>query len=286
MLLAPVDYYRADSVADAAGALSETDNARLLAGGQSLISLLKLRATQVDLLIDISRLSELRFIDKGDDGSVRIGAGMTYDELEHSDELEATLPIISKVAAMTVDQQIRNRGTIGGNVCHNDPINNFPVLSVALGAVMHLTGSGGDRDVSAEDFYTGFFSTTVGEDEILHSITFPALGDGYSVGWNEVEIGEAAARAVAVVRTENGNIADARLALGCLPVPTLRPETASALEGVAAEPETIAGATAEIADGIDFFPDDPDGTSDYRRALAPVVAKRAVLDAVGGGADE
>lgn len=286
MLLAPVDYYRADSVADAASALSETDGARLLAGGQSLISLLKLRATQVDLLIDISRLSELRFIDEGDDGSVRIGAGMTYDELEHSDELQAAQPIISKVAAMTVDQQIRNRGTIGGNVCHNDPINNFPVLSVALGAVMHLTGSGGDRDVSAEDFYTGFFSTAVGEDEILHSITFPALGEGYSVGWNEVEVGEAAARAVAVVRAENGNIADARLALGCLPVPTLRSETASALEGVAAEPEAVAGATADIAEGIDFFPDDPDGTSDYRRALAPVVAKRAVLDAIGGGADE
>ncbi|HEX6219478.1 MAG TPA: FAD binding domain-containing protein [Acidimicrobiia bacterium] len=286
MLLAPVDYYRADSIADAASALSETDGARLLAGGQSLISLLKLRATQVDLLIDISRLDELRFVDKGDDGSVRIGAGMTYDELEHSDELQAAQPIISKVAARTVDQQIRNRGTIGGNVCHNDPINNFPVLSVALGAVMHLTGSGGDRDVSAEDFYTGFFSTAVGEDEILHSITFPALGDGYSVGWNEVEIGEAAARAVAVVRTDNGSIADARLALGCLPVPTLRPEAASALEGVATDPEAVAGATADIADGIDFFPDDPDGTSDYRRALAPVVAKRAVLDAIGGGADE
>lgn len=286
MLLAPVDYYRADSLDDAANALSETDGARLLAGGQSLISLLKLRATQVDLLVDISRLEELRFIDKGGDGSIRVGAGMTYDELEHSDDLQSSHPVISRVAANTVDQQIRNRGTIGGNVCHNDPINNFPVLSVALGAVMHLTGSGGDRDVSAEDFYTGFFSTDVGEDEILHSITFPALGEGYSVGWNEVEIGEAAARAVAVVQTENGSISAARVALGCLPVPTLRPNTASALEGVAAEPDAIAEATATVAEGIDFFPDDPDGTSDYRRALAPVVAKRAVVDAIGGGSDE
>jgi carbon-monoxide dehydrogenase medium subunit len=284
MLLAPVDYYRPDSIEDAVSALSETDGARPLAGGQSLISLLKLRATQVDMLVDISRLDELRFIDVTDDGSIRIGAGMTYDELEHSDDIRNAQPIVSQIAAMTVDQQIRNRGTIGGNVCHNDPINNFPVLSVALGAVMHLSGSEGERDVAAEDFYTGFFSTAVGQDEILHSITFPALGEGYSAGWNEVEIGEAAARAVAVIRTENGNVSDARLALGCLPVPTLRQEAASALQGVATDPEAIASATANVADGIDFFPDDPDGTSDYRRALAPVVAKRAVLDAIGGGA--
>ena len=285
MLLAPVDYYRAENLDDAASALSETEGARVLAGGQSLISLLKLRATQVDLLVDISRLEELRFVDVADDGSLRIGAGMTYDELEHSDDVRSVNPIISKVASMTVDQQIRNRGTIGGNICHNDPINNFPVLSVALGAVMHLTGTGGDREVSAEDFYTGFFSTAVDEDEILHSITFPALGDGYSVGWNEVEIGEAAARAVAVIRTENGNISDARIALGCLPVPTLREEASSTLVGMTTEAEDIATATADIAEGIDFFPDDPDGTSEYRRALAPVVAKRAVLDAIGGGAE-
>lgn len=284
MLLAPVDYYRPQNIDDAASALSETDGARLLAGGQSLISLLKLRATQVDLLVDISRLDELRFIDVTDDGSIRIGAGMTYDEIEHSDDIRSAQPIVSQVAAMTVDQQIRNRGTIGGNMCHNDPINNFPVLSVALGAVMHLTGPDGERDVSAEDFYTGFFSTSAGQDEILRSITFPALGEGYSVGWNEVEIGEAAARAVAVIRAENGNVSDARIALGCLPVPTLRQEAASALQGVATDPEAIASATANVAEGIDFFPDDPDGTSDYRRALAPVVAKRAVLDAIGGGA--
>ena len=150
MLLAPVDYYRADSLDDAAEALSETDGARVLAGGQSLISLLKLRATSVDLLVDISRLDELRFVDLADDGSVRIGAGMTYDEVEHSETVQAALPIVSQVAARTVDQQIRNRGTIGGNICHNDPINNFPVLSVALGATMHLTGSGGERDVPAD----------------------------------------------------------------------------------------------------------------------------------------
>ncbi len=286
MLLAPVDYYRPQSLDDAASALGDTSGARVLAGGQSLISLLKLRATQVDLLVDISRLEELRYIDVSDNGSVRIGAGMTYDELEHSDDLQTAQPIISRVAARTVDQQIRNRGTIGGNICHNDPINNFPVLTVALGAVMHVTGSEGDRDVPAEDFYTGFFSTAVGQDEILHGITFPALEEGYSVGWNEVEIGEAAARAVALVRTENGTISDARLALGCLPVPTLRPEAAAALAGVSAEAESIAGATADVAEGIEFFPDDPDGTSDYRRSLAPVVAKRAVLDAIGGGADE
>lgn len=281
MLLAPIDYYRPDTVHEAVEALASDAGARALAGGQSLISLLKLRATRLNLLVDISRLDELRSVEVQADGSVTIGAAVTYDELEHHDDLRSVHPRIAMVAGNTVDQQIRNKGTLGGNLCHNDPINNFPVLAVALDATMHAASTSDERDIPAIDFFTGLFTNALGPDELLTSVTFPALEEGFSVGWNEIEIGEAAARAVAVVRTENGTISDARVTLGCLPVPTMRPDTADVLQGVDASEGTVGAAVATVADGIDFFPHDADASSDYRRAMAPVVAKRAVLDAIG-----
>ena len=120
MLLAAVDYYRPDTLAEAVEALDSTEGARPLAGGQSLISILKLRAASVDLLVDISRLEDLRAIAVADDGSVRIGAGVTYDEMAMSPDLHRSHPRLSQVAAHTVDAQVRNRGTFGGNLCHND----------------------------------------------------------------------------------------------------------------------------------------------------------------------
>lgn len=283
MLLASIDYYRPDSLSEAVAALNETSGARPLAGGQSLISALKLRAASVDLLVDISRLEELRFIDVAGDGSVHIGAGVTYDELATSEALSGVLPKMCEVAADMVDQQVRNRGTLGGNICHNDPINNFPPLVVALGATMHLTGAGGDRDVAADDFFTGFFTSAAEPGEVLRSVTIPPLAEGFRIGWAEVEIGEAAARGVAVVRTDNGSIDDARVVLGCLPVPVRRPAVEEALRGAAADAGTVGEATAAAADGIDWFPEDADASGAYRQAMAPVVAKRAVLDAIGGG---
>ncbi len=281
MLLASVDYYRPETLAEATETLAGSEDARALAGGQSLVSLLKLRATRLDLLVDISRLEELRSVTNNDDGTVTVGSCVTYDELEHHEKLRSTHPSIGQVAGATVDQQIRNRGTLGGNVCHNDPINNFPVLAVALDATMHAVSSSGERDIAASEFFTGLFTNALETGELLVGVTFPALEEGFSVGWNEIEIGEAASRAVAVVRTENGSISEARITLGCLPVPTPRPDTAAALAGVGGSEPEIAEAVATVADGIDFFPHDADASSDYRRAMAPVVAKRAVLDAIG-----
>ena len=283
MLLASLDYYRPDTLEEAIEALGETDGvARPLAGGQSLISLLKLRATKIDLLVDISRLDSLRFIDVKDDGSVEIGACVTYDEMARSPEVAATHPKMAEVAAFTVDAQVRNKGTLGGNLCHNDPINNFPPLAVALGATLHLQGSSGPRDVAAEDFFTGYFSSDVQPGEVLRSITFPALGDGYRVGYYDIEIGEAAARAVAVVQAEGDKISDTRLVLGCLPIPERRPEAEEALKGSTTDPDSVAEATASVAEGLEFLTD-ADASAEYRAAIAPVVAKRAVLQAIQEG---
>ena len=279
MLLAPVDYYRPENLSEAVAALGDNPGARVLAGGQSLISILKLRAASVDLLVDVSRLEELRSISVGDDGSVRVGAGVTYDEMARSPDLKAAMPAVATVAAHTVDQQVRNRGTFGGNLCHNDPINNFPPLAVALDAVMHVTGPDGEREIDAGEFFTGYFSNTLEQAEVLTSVTLPGL-DGRSIGYQEVEIGEAAARAVAVIGTSNGSITSASLVLGCLPVPAKLPTVEDALLGDASL-DAVSEATAAAGDLVEPLTD-PDASSEYRQAMASVVAKRAVMEAVGG----
>ncbi|NNL71723.1 MAG: xanthine dehydrogenase family protein subunit M [Acidimicrobiia bacterium] len=280
MLLAPVEYYRPDTIEEALEAL-QTDGARPLAGGQSLISILKLRATTVDLLVDISRVDDLRSISVADDGSVTIGAGVTYDEMAMSPDLHHAYPGLSTIAAHTVDAQVRNRGTFGGNLCHNDPINNFPPFVVAVDAVMHATGANGSRDIPAGEFFTGYFTNALTDDELLTSVTLPPL-NGRSIGYQEIEIGEAAARAVAIVAMSNGSIESASVALGCLPIPVRRPAVESALAGADSTPEAVAEATAAAGDGIEPV-SDADASADYRRAMAPVVAKRAVLEAIQGG---
>lgn len=283
MLLAPVDYYRPDTLGEALEALSSTPGSRPLAGGQSLISILKLRATTVDLLVDISRLEELRSIAAGDDDSIRIGAAVTYDEMATSAAFQATHPRLSQVAAHTVDAQVRNRGTFGGNLCHNDPINNFPPVAVAMDAVMHVTGKDGTRDIAAADFFTGYFTNALAPGELLTSVTLPALG-GRKVGYQEIAIGEAAARAVAVVAASNGTIESASVALGCLPIPVRRPNIEQALTGAPANAEAVAEATAGAGEDIEPI-SDADASADYRRAMASVVAKRAVMEAISGGQD-
>jgi carbon-monoxide dehydrogenase medium subunit len=280
MLLAPVDYYRPDDLQGAISALG-TPGARVLAGGQSLISILKLRAASVDLLVDISRLEELRGIDVADDGSVHIGAGVTYDEMATSDALAGVHAKLCHVAAETVDAQVRNRGTFGGNLCHNDPINNFPPYVVAIGATLHARGPDGDRDIGADEFFTGYFTNSLEPGEILTGVTLPALA-GRGVGFQEVEIGEAAARAVAVIGIDNGTISSAQVALGCLPVPTRLPAVEQALVGSEPTAENVAAATATAGEGIDPV-GDADASPEYRIAMAPVVAKRAVMEAIEEG---
>lgn len=281
MLLATVDYYRPDSLDEAIEALNSNQGARPLAGGQSLISILKLRATTVDLLVDISRLEELKAIDVADDGSISIGAGVTYDEMAESSALQGSHPRISQVAAHTVDAQVRNRGTFGGNLCHNDPINNFPPIAVAIDAVMHVQSAGKERDIPASEFFTGYFTNALEPGEILTSVTLPPL-NGRRMGYQEIEIGEAAARAVALVATNDGKIDSASVALGCLPVPLRLSAVEQSLNGLDAIAGAVAEATSGAGEGIDAL-SDADASAEYRQAMASVVAKRAVMEAIDGG---
>ncbi|MBV9803946.1 MAG: xanthine dehydrogenase family protein subunit M [Solirubrobacterales bacterium] len=282
MLLESVAYARPDTVAEALETLASSDGAAALAGGQSLVNVLKHRVASVELLVDISRLEELRQIARGPDGGLEIGACVTYDELDHSEEIRSSHPLLAEVAGHIEDQQIRDRGTIGGNCCLSDPTNNLPPLLVALDAVMVIESASGPRKVKAAEFFHGYFITAVGEGELLSSITIPPLGEDASAGYSTVAVGadsKAIARAAAMVRG-NGTIQEARVVLACVsPAPMRHAGMEEALRGAEATEDTIRAAAEQI--GSDLEPlGDAHGSADYRRAMARVVARRAVSQAI------
>jgi len=161
MLLREVEYARPSSVEEAIGLLAGHEGARALAGGQTIVNVMKARAASPDVLVDLNGLDELRAISVSGD-TLRLGAMATYTQLMGSSEVDVSRPILAEVAAQIADVQVRNRGTIGGNVCSNDPTNHLPPLLVALGASMTIRGEGGERTVSADEFFLGVYMTAVG----------------------------------------------------------------------------------------------------------------------------
>jgi len=285
VLLETVEYTRPESVADALAALASNDGAALLAGGQSLLNVLKNRVASVEVLVDISRLPELRGIERRADGSLEVGACVTYDELDRSREVREGHTILADVAAHIEDQQIRNRGTIGGNCCLGDPTNNLPPLLMALGATMNIEGPGGPRGVPAESFFFTFFQTAVEQGEILRSITIPALAPGAGVGYQSLPVGgdsKALVRASAYVRA-NGTIEEARVVLAVVgPRPLRHQGMEERLRGAAPSTEAIAAASEAIGEEIDPV-SDAHASADYRRRMARVLARRAVSEAIEMG---
>ena len=285
MLLESVAYARPDTVAEALEALASSDGAAPLAGGQSLVNVLKHRVASLELLVDISRIEELRRITRASDGGLEIGACVTYDELDFSEEVRASHPLLAEVAGHIEDQQIRDRGTIGGNCCLSDPTNNLPPLLVALDATMVIESASGRREVPAADFFHGYFATAVGEGELLRSITVPPLGADAGVGYSTVAVGrdsKAIARAAAMVRA-NGTIQDSRVVLACVsPAPMRHSGMEEALRGAQASVDAVRAAAERI--GTDLEPlGDAHGSAEYRREMARVVARRAVCQAMDKG---
>ncbi len=161
MLLREVEYARPASVQEALRLLGANDGARALAGGQTLINVMKARAASPDVLIDLADIGELRGIELGADGTLELGAMTTYTDIINSAEARAR-PILGEVCNQIADVQVRNRGTIGGNVCSNDPTNHLPPLLVAIGATMTIVGQGGERSVPAAEFFLGVYMTAAG----------------------------------------------------------------------------------------------------------------------------
>jgi aerobic carbon-monoxide dehydrogenase medium subunit len=261
MLLREVEYARPASVGDAVRLLAEHDGARALAGGQTLVNVMKARAASPDVLVDLNGLEELKGIELGADGTLEIGAMTTYTEIVESAEARAR-PILGEVCAQIADVQVRNRGTIGGNVCSNDPTNHLPPLLVVLGATMTIRGADGERDVPAEEFFLGVYMTAAGPGELLTKLTIPAgKGDGFA----SLPIGRDGTCIVNAAASLDGGAP--RVAIGCVDaVPVLvRPESA--------DEEAVRGAVR--AAGIQP-PDDVHASAEYRRHLAEVLAVRAV----------
>lgn len=264
MLLREVEYARPASVQEALRLLGENDGARALAGGQTLINVMKARAASPDVLVDLADLKELRGIELSADGTLELGAMTTYTDIIESAEARAR-PILGEVCTQIADVQVRNRGTIGGNVCSNDPTNHLPPLLVAIGATMTIVGEAGERDVSAEEFFLGVYMTAVGQGELLTKISVPP---GKSDGFASVPIGKDGTCIVNVAASMDGGAP--RLAIGCVDAtPVLvNPESA--------EPDAVRAAVQGA--GLDP-PWDVHASADYRRHLAEILALRAVAQA-------
>lgn len=277
MLLREVAYARPATVDEAVGLLAAHEGARPLAGGQTLVNVMKQRAAAPDVLVDLADLEELRSIGFGADGRLELGAMVTLAQLVDSSEVEVARPILAEVAATIADVQVRNCGTVGGNVCVNDPTNHLPPLLVALGATMTIRGSDGEREVDAEEFFLGVYLTAVGEGELLTSIAVPPRAPGVGDGFSAVTIGAhgtCIANAAATVSAD-----DVRVALGCVAAVPVR---ATALEERLGSGDLSEDAVRTGASGLGATLDPPadvHASADYRRHLSETCAVRAVVQA-------
>jgi carbon-monoxide dehydrogenase medium subunit len=265
MLLRELDYARPGSVEEAVQLLSAREDARALAGGQSLVNVMKTRVAAPELVVDLNGIDALREI-AADGGALTIGAMTTYAAIVASPEVAAARPVLAEVARTIADVQVRNRGTIGGNVCSNDPTNHFPPLLAALQAEFTIRSPGGERTVDTDEFFEGVFATAVHPGDLLTAIRIPAKGDARD-GWASTTLGREGTGIVSAAASVSGG--SARIAIGC----------------VAATPVVVTASADEtaVADAVKSAdldpPADVHASADYRRHLAAVLAARAVREA-------
>ena len=280
MIPAGFDYVAPATLDEALAALAGSDDAKVLAGGQSLMPVLRLRLASPGLIVDLGKIDELRGV-REDGDSLVIGA-MTPHAVVASDPLVAEHAKLLTLATATIgDPQIRHRGTFGGSLAHADPAADLPPANVALGTEMVIAGQSGRRTVAAADFFTDIFTTALGEDDVLVEIRVPKH-TGWGAHYEKFSRTAQAwsiAGVAAAVRMDNGTIAEAKVALanmGATPVRATAVE--QALIGQPATDEAIRAAAASAAEGTDP-PSNLDGDADYRRHLATVLTRRAVLAA-------
>lgn len=283
MIPAAFDYVAPTTVADALAALAEAgDDAKVLAGGQSLLPILRMRLNAPEKVVDLGRIEELHGI-RDDGDHVVIGAMTTYADVLASDLVREHAGVLHAAVAEVADPQIRHRGTVGGALVHADPAGDVGAPVLALDAELVVAGSGGERTVPAGDFFRDLFETAVGDGELLTAIRIPrhtGWGSCYEKfvrvahQWSIVAV-------AATVRVEGGTIARAAIGLTNMgSTPLLATAVEAALVGREATDAAVREACAAAADGTSP-PSDLNGDSDYRRHLATVLARRAVLSAAG-----
>jgi carbon-monoxide dehydrogenase medium subunit len=275
MIPASFEYVRADSVSAAIGLLVENPDAKLVAGGHSLIPMLKSRLAQPSLLIDISRLAEMKKIDVNE--SIRLGALCTHRQIFVSEALNDIVPVMRATADLIADPLVRNRGTIGGALANADPSADWPAVVIALGGELELVGPRGLRRMPARDFFLGLMTTALAADEILTAIDIPRPGPSDKSAYRKIRhpaSGYAVVGLAARVALDRGRIAAATIAItGAASAPFESLATGAWLVGQFASPETIAQAASIAARDVDYLADGY-ATENYRRHLVVTETKR------------
>ena len=282
MIPAAFDYHAPTSVEEALQLLGSSGDVKVLAGGQSLIPVLRLRLAAPEVIVDLGRIESLRGIREEGDAIV-IGAMTSHDDVARSSTVATHALLLSKAVQTVADPAVRHRGTFGGALAHADPAGDLLAPALALEASFVIVGPSGTRTVAAADFFQDLFTTAIAEGEILIEVRVPkhtGWGAHYekftrvAQQWSIVAV-------AATVRVEGGTIAQARVALTNMgSVPIRASATEQALQGLAVDASAIAAAVADIAEGT-RPPSDLNGDSDYRRHLASVLARRSVLAAAG-----
>lgn len=291
MIPVAFDYTAPDTLDEALAALSDAgDDGKVLAGGQSLIPVLKLRMAAPAMVVDLGRIGALRGV-RDDGGVLAIGAMTSHHTVETDPLVARYAGLLAKATRTVADPQVRHRGTFGGALVHADPAGDLPAPALALDAEFVIVGPSGTRTVAAADFFAGMFTTAVGDDEILTEVRVPKK-DGWRTHYEKFTrtaqqwsiVGVAVA-----LRIDGGAIADARVALtnmGSVPLRARAVEHAlvgCGVTGTADDDRAIAEATASVADGT-TPPDDVNGDAEYRRHLATVLTRKAVVAAALDGA--
>lgn len=280
MIPASVDYYRPESVAAALAIIVEHgDDARVVAGGHSLIPMMKLRMADVPHLVDLRAIQELKGITITGD-QIRLGATVTQAEIVGSEALAQVAPILRETALMIADPQVRNMGTIGGNVANGDPGNDMPALMQCLDATFTLQGPDGTRDVAARDFYEAAYMTAREDEEILTAVTFTAPKGGQVYEKQKRKIGDYATAAAAVILTKDGGTcSSASIAMTNLAdTPIFTEGAGAALVGTSCDPAAVAAAIEAMQGDIDPGEDNK-GPVEFKRHVAGVVLRRAIARA-------
>ena len=284
MIPASFEYVRPSSLADAIAALAGAgDDGKVIAGGQSLLPLLRLRLAYPELLVDTGGLDEVHGVsDAGD--SLVIGAGTTHYQVIHDPLITGHCGLLAQATATVADPAVRHRGTLGGSLAHADPAGDLPAVILALDAVLLASGPSGAREIPAAEFFVDYLTTALGPGEILTGVRVPKLGPGWGYRYEKFHRTAQAWATVgvaALARRSDGHVAEARIGLtnmGSVPVRAGAAE--SAVAGAEASEAALRAAAAHAADGTQP-PADLHGAPDYRRHLARVLTGRALAAAVG-----
>jgi len=284
MIPAAFDYVRPASIADAVSAFSAGgDNAKVLAGGQSLIPVLRLRLAYPELLIDLGDIAELQGV-TDDADAITIGAMTSHDAVLRDPLVAAHAPLLAQATATVGDRQVRHRGTLGGSLAHADPAGDLPTVILTYDAELVVHGPGGERRIAAANFFLDYLTTALGPGEILTAIRIPKLGAGWSAHYEKfARVAQAwsIVSVAALIRRNGTSIEAARVGLANMGSTPLRATAVEqALAGAELSAGTIDSASRQAPAGTNA-PSDLSGRADYRNQLATVLTRRAVSTAAG-----